>query len=335
MKPQLVIHIGTHKTATSTIQFALDANRADLRDKGILFAATNRMPFPDLPKHTSLGTALRLGPKAFQVEFEAIMEEFTASGCSTLVLTEEGFSSPNFEKFNFHFFKQFLPHFNIRTVCFLRRQDSFIESLWNQFTKHHRQTDDIIAFLNLPKNRQRLDYVRFLDFWAGFSEVKAVGYEIAVKKGIEQAFTEASGIPLPISQSPRNVSPGVNCAIAMTILNRLGVSYDTKQLIAAFSNDKSKHVLGSIQRHRLLADMAEHNARLAKSYGVIFPDTMPEEAPDPILLPDINEVLLALAKVTKDKAAAKLARTMPAAKVGVLTKGTRRSEQRKVKPAAQ
>lgn len=298
MKDQLTVHIGMHKTGTSTIQAQLVESRSSLRSQGILYAETGRQPFPQHPKHSSLFKSLVLGPAEFQKEFDIVMREYQASGCSTLVLSEEAFSSPYFDKFNFRLFKKFLPHFDIRVVCFLRRQDTFAESLWNQHTKIEKQSKDITGFLEVPKNRLRFDYVGMLDFWANFAEVVAVGFEGAVQKGLEKTFSAASGVPILTSSKLRNVSPGMNCAATMALLNRLDVKFDAPKLIAAFSHDKRKHVLGSALRRKLLDEVADHNKKLYAKYGVSFSDSMPEEGSDPLLLPDVEEIAKAIAALS-------------------------------------
>ena len=102
----------------------MEQNRAALIGQGFYYPATNRLPHPNLPKHTSLYVALMNGPDAVRAEREILLGEFEASGCTTMVLSEEGMSSPGFLRERAMERVQILaPDFDIRIISFLRRQD--------------------------------------------------------------------------------------------------------------------------------------------------------------------------------------------------------------------
>ena len=89
---KLILHIGTHKTGSTAIQNWLYWNRDTLAAQGVLYARTDREPYPHLKKHTSLHHALMHASGDFRSEWQQIEEEFEASGCHTMILSEEGLS---------------------------------------------------------------------------------------------------------------------------------------------------------------------------------------------------------------------------------------------------
>ena len=290
-KPKLILHIGTHKTATSTLQAIMEQNRAALIGQGFYYPATNRLPHPNLPKHTSLYVALMNGPDAVRAEREILLGEFEASGCTTMVLSEEGMSSPGFLRERAMERVQILaPDFDIRIISFLRRQDSFVESLWNQYTREKTTNKHINEFIKAPNPRQYMTYMDTLAEWAKQGEITAIGYETAVEAGIVEAFSAATGMSLPHEQRRTNVSPSMACAAMMAAMNRMGIAYDWRSIEAALGPDTRRYALGSRLRTRLLAQFAEHNARLRETYGVVFPDKMPDEPEEPIAEPGAEDI---------------------------------------------
>ena len=298
VKKKLVLHIGTHKTGTSTIQALLGDNRKLLLESGILYPSTDRGPNPKLQKHTSLFLSVCQGAGKFSQEYSLIMREFDQSNCSVMVLSAEGFSSPQFKQRNFHLLKKFSEYFDIKVVCFVRRQDYFMESLWNQNCKNGQQLSHIVDFLKNGKNSQRQLYLNSLNFYSEFCDVRVINFDLAVKDGLEKTFAEISGIPIPTSKRPRNVSPGSSCALTMAAMTKLGLEFNTMSIIEAFKKDKSKFVLGSKLRKKLLDEMYVHNTRLASGYGIIFSDFLPDEGPDPVLEPDQSHVIAALSNLS-------------------------------------
>lgn len=91
-KNKLIIHIGTHKTGTTSIQNALYASKEELKKAGFLYAKTDREPHPRLHKHCSIYFAASSGDALADLERQTLFEEFQNSGCHTMILSEEGLS---------------------------------------------------------------------------------------------------------------------------------------------------------------------------------------------------------------------------------------------------
>ncbi len=291
-KKNLIIHIGTHKTGSSALQRLLEKSRRKLAAQKVWYARTNREPHPHLSKHTSLFSSIMRGWDAFQKEKQIIEAEFARSGCETLILSEEALSSfrPNITLF----MSSFAENFNITTVCFLRRQDMFLESFWNQRCWEGSAKVNAVQFSKTKICQRRIRYTNMLDEWARFSDVKAIEYDHAKKIGVAEMFTANTGIKLPKKASTANVSPSMNCALVLAHLNKLGKPFDRKRVSKDFREDNTRHALGSIYRAQLLDSVAEQNRVLKEKYGVEFSQAMPDEPPEPLNSPDPDVLAKAL-----------------------------------------
>lgn len=282
---RILFHIGTHKTATTSIQNALAEQRDALRAAGVLYPITERPPFPHHHKHSSLTRAVMGSPEEFAAERDLILGEFEASGCDMLVLSAEGLSGLPPERLER--VAAMARGYDCRALCFLRRQDIFVESWWNQRVKIGVESDPIDVFCESDAVRDRLRYDRFLiDGWGRFARVVAVDFDAARKAGVVAAFTAAADLPALAEATAINVSPSMNCALVMMEINRLKLKDERVRLMRAFRDDRSRHVLGSRLRRQILEDAAGCNRRIASEYGVVFGSDLPEEAEQPLVRPD-------------------------------------------------
>lgn len=282
-RPRLILHIGTHKTATSTLQVLMAAERMNLRQAGVCYPRTDHPDFIDQHKHIALAEALFHDDAAFRLEWARVRAEFDASGAHTLVLSAEGLSGPAKSQDNsLDRLRVVADGFDVLAVCLLRRQDSFVESLWNQRCKNGRTNKHITDFVQLPAVQRHMAYKDMLDRWATVGRVAAIGFEAARETGVVEAFSAAAGIALPPSPKNRNVSPGMRHAALMAALNKAGVTHNHRWIEQVLGADPTRHALGARLRGEILARFTDHNAALLATYGVRFPDTLPEEDADPI-----------------------------------------------------
>jgi hypothetical protein len=288
-RPRLILHIGTHKTGTSSIQSALESARATLLERGVLYPVTRRPPFTELPKHCSVfEAAVSTDPEAAERERAILLSEFIASKAHTLVISEEGLSVAD-ERI-VRFFDPFVDGFEIHVVCFLRRQDLFVESLFNQYVREsaRREARPLAKFVRAAGIRARMDYHALLAGWATLpAHIHAMDFDAAVRgPGVLAAFLALIGqrdLGLPPPQA--NPSPDMRLALLLGQMNQQGVSYDPLPLVAATKEimlsglPPLKHLLGADERQRLLSDLAESNQRLADVFGIQFAPELPDGEP--------------------------------------------------------
>jgi hypothetical protein len=281
VKPRLILHIGTHKTASTTLQAVMTDARDDLRARGILYPRTDRPPLAKRRKHAFLSTVLHEGGDAVSALLQSLREEADEAGAHTLVMSEEGLSDP--ELCPAPAAQAALAEvFDLTTICFLRRQDRFAESLWNQRCKNARTDLHVDVFTAQLLQGAHLRYCDMLESWADVGRVIACGFEAAQEEGVVETFSRRAGVPLPPSPRDRNVSPGMRHAALMARLNRMGAQHDHRQIERILGADSTRHALGAGLRAQVLSVFADHNAELAEVWGVTFPQGMPDEGTDPI-----------------------------------------------------
>jgi hypothetical protein len=143
----LVLHIGSGKTGTSSIQTFLHQNRANLADLGILYPRS-----PGNTRHNRLGLYVQTddvlhrsrgwrrerfsSPRAFRRAFRRrLFGEINASGLSRVLLSDEAlYGSPDQALRRLNRFVDRIAG-SLRLVVYLRRQDDHLVSRYQQVVK--------------------------------------------------------------------------------------------------------------------------------------------------------------------------------------------------------
>jgi hypothetical protein len=216
---RLLLHAGTHKTGTTSIQTALSTNRQWLRERGYIY--------PRLPgcgrdhNHFAHGIALATDPDDVAVLRSQLLE--AANDGDTLVLSAEEFSARiarprHWEGFEAEdYWERKLEYLRrlqnvvadfeevVVHVCF-RRQDEFASSLYATNLLSDR------CRLSFDEFRQRLapifDYRTQIEAFTRTFETVRVKPFNTLKHHLVPSFFEWTGIPAPpSSEHRRKVSP--------------------------------------------------------------------------------------------------------------------------------
>lgn len=290
---RIIFHIGTHKTATTTIQATLSASRARLQAEGIFYPPTDQGDHPHPNRHLGLFRALEAGEDALNAERDRLLEQFEASGCDTLLLSDEHLSSVTLVKQRQ--MAGFGAGYQVEVVCLLRRQDQFLEAMWNQLVKRGKALATIDRYYARKVAQRMVRYDRILDVWAEFAKVSALSFDAAKEEGVMQAFCRLAGLPALEAEKTRNVSPSANCALTLMQASLSKAEMEPGRIMQAFGEDKSRHVLGRHLRQQILADMSACNQHLDQKYGVRFSADLPDEQDAPLDHPDPAAVAQAMA----------------------------------------
>jgi len=135
---KLILHIGTHKTATTTVQDTFYANRALLADYGVIY--------PDLGRHTGhhgLLTDWVALPETYKLRFGGIgtlraLAEQYVDGDKTLFLSSEEFSRGGGHggQVDMRALADIFAGFqSIQIICFLREQWQFLQSVYLEIAR--------------------------------------------------------------------------------------------------------------------------------------------------------------------------------------------------------
>lgn len=291
-KKRIILHIGTHKTGSTTVQNALYERRSDLVGQGFFYPSSSLDTENNHKKHQLFRKALLGDDVAFSDCWARVQAEWEESAADVMILSEEDFGflafyNPRAAKR----FQQIASSFEMQAICYLRRPDTFVESHWNQKCKSGQTKYHIGKYLNQESTANYLRYVEILDLWASFADIRVTGFEAAREVGMIASFSGLTGLHLEAEDVKRNVSPSMTCAAAVAALSRsTGKLYNWRKIEPRLGEEKRWTALGRIRRQRLLDGFSEQRGVLERQYGVVFPDTMPDEPDEMIERPDPEDV---------------------------------------------
>ncbi|MEX1115791.1 MAG: hypothetical protein WEB53_11115 [Akkermansiaceae bacterium] len=218
--PRLLLHIGMHKTGSTSLQRFFVRNRAVLGCLGIDYPKAFDANGQLLPKHNDLFHAIShekdfgkphpaLGPSAARVEKLACQIETKR----ITVVSAEGLSGENPA-----FAKAFAPlrgRIDVRVICFLRRQDEWAKSFYKQMVQSRevREGRNFEEFIAAHSTREHLNYFQLLDWWADALGDESIRVEIyKPDTRVLPAFLKAADLSkslalLPFGNGVQNRSP--------------------------------------------------------------------------------------------------------------------------------
>ena len=257
---------------------------------GILYPDTPRGEFPHLPKHDVLFTLCHADEKTLLAEeVDRIAAEVAAYDCHSLILSEEGLSEPLYRRLEH--LKAALCVFEVEIICYFKRPDLFLESLWIQKCVEGRFKDDITVFVGREFNQQRLRYAQICNYWSSLGEVRAYNFEEIKAAGAFKSFLNAVGLEdMEVEEPFLNESTSVNCANLLAALNKSGQAYRIGRVAHMFREDRAKPALGRTLRLEVLDGCRPQLAKLKDRHGIAFDLTLPEgeaDAPRTELPPDV------------------------------------------------
>jgi len=308
MIDKAIFHIGCPKTGTSIIQSHLAQNRKVLRDKGVLYPITissDKNLYKTFESHHLLAyswanwsTFNRFNTDWF---FERVNQTGIKYSLHTLLLSAENTywlptqvvarEKPDREKFwkekndyvqrIFNDFKGY----DTKIIIYLRRQDRWIESWYNQQIKNGN---------NLPSDMMEvvehhdylLDYEKLLEVWAnsfGKENIIVRVYEKEqLENGLLQDFLNVTNLgnadEYPVVKKPRfNAQLSRDAVEFLNVCNALSLSEEDnrwlKILVRKITNQfdqnivfKNQSFLSPTQRVDVLNYYKEMNQRIAEKY---------------------------------------------------------------------
>jgi hypothetical protein len=234
-----VLHIGSGKTGTSSIQTFMNRNRERLADLGQLYPKT-----PGVTRHIRLGLYIRpddtlddyigwhrqraSSPKAFRKSFRRrLFREINESGLSRVLFSDEALYASSSE--SLRRLSRFTHRIagRLRLVVYLRRQDDHLASRYQQGMKIG-QTKRLTEWVNEPDLSRIYDYDARLRMWERLLDpdefvVRRFERDSFVAGSLLQDFLDATGIDAraeEMDQGPsRNVRLDAESVEFLRILN--------------------------------------------------------------------------------------------------------------------
>lgn len=174
-RKRLILHIGMHKTGTTTIQRFFSRNRWLLRKMGVCYPESRGPDGRLLPKHNTIFSAIShqadrgevhpaLGPVADLVK--DVADQINQAPGHVGVISAEGFSGerPVFSRA----LAPLASEFDVSIVIFLRRRDLWVESFYKQMVLNSdvREARPFAEFLSANSTVRHMNYLRILSWWA-------------------------------------------------------------------------------------------------------------------------------------------------------------------------
>lgn len=287
----LILHIGWHRTATTTIQHALHDSRELLVRKGVLYPLTGLHG----SSHHSIAWGVTERPingwgstPDFQNLVDQLTEEIRSSACDTVIISTEALRQvvyqPNRGPGRSRLTQLLALFSDVRVLCCVRHQAPQLESSYRFLVgwEHNLQTDSFREYVNkLPLSQfiyadteqffcdLRPD-IRF-QFWS-FSEAVASGNVI-------DRFFDVAGIEkcYPV-QLRVNGALSREATLALLEWNRAGINQrPDRKIFVDWATEMFPETGTSLYDPELLAivgdTFAESNALLEVRTGLRFLDT--------------------------------------------------------------
>lgn len=289
---RLWLHIGVHRTGSTALQKLLSRNRDRLLDQGFYYpeGGENQAWLVD----------------RFQHDHEAAMKAVAeaagaaaASGCHDLVLSSEDFSSLQ----DIAPLAELEGRFDTRVIVYLRRQDLWLESWYNQNIKWpwslELSTLSPAGFLDRRDRFHWIDYAATLKRWSaifGADRLVVRPFEKSQLRGSLAAdFCQICGIDLEALETPpRDVNASAPPQ-AVEFMRHLGLIHKhgagrfaiIRAVTQAFRDadlDQVRHFWSDALRLSIVNEFAESNAEVATRWlgrddGRLFLDPLPTSNP--------------------------------------------------------
>ncbi|MGK0298760.1 MAG: hypothetical protein ACI9XC_002383 [Gammaproteobacteria bacterium] len=236
-KRRLILHIGTHKTGTTTIQHLCWRNREELLDNGWLYPFNGRPKYDFRPGHHLLSFSVLQKPmeqrpywaqKITSInvteEWDKLMEELSTFPDKNVILSSEAIGGCNME--SIETIKNIISNFDVSIVIYLRNQRDYLISSYKQRVKKSGYTQ---SFREFVKGRIILNSnLKMVGRWATIFGDECINIRLYDKvvesSGLMQDFFNIMGLPdsiiLGMSLNERiNSSPNDNTTYLIRKIN--------------------------------------------------------------------------------------------------------------------
>jgi hypothetical protein len=300
----IIVHIGTHKTGTTSIQRTMNDHRAKLRARGINYPDYSEIGLPGHYAHLDMAVALagqhqKYSPETAMQFFSHIRHSAPAftetilsaeplyrltlsAGGSRLGRTPKGYWKRR-ERFVARFRDVIGP---ARIVIVLRRQDDFAESMYQEQVKVTRYHDDFASYLR--KFWFHYAYCDQIALWeAYFGPVTIIPFHSIAGRDIASAFLKRLGLAPGRMRPTGNQNIGIsadgvilkralNAALRdRTALRRVGNVMSEPAMAALLHRGKRSLFASRAERLTFLEQFKDENAALAARMGISVSQLFP------------------------------------------------------------
>lgn len=305
---RLYLHIGFNKTGSTSLQQCLCQNRATLEASGYLYPGAAQDSYVQNQQHTPLAASLTgrdilwLTPRKRDTLDRALPDLLTAieaSPAEAVILSSEAFGGLDVTEAQLQQMAGKLAGFDLRILAYIRRQDSYFLSTYQEDIKNGGQ--HLFQFKRYAANRQLAFGQRLAPWRAVFGAerviVRPFDHRFWPEGRLEYDFLDAIGAPrddIRPLEKPANESLDVQTLEFLRRLNQLGkadAAYrlsgpDIRRLTAAFSQQldagagRHKLSLSTKQSETLRAHFRDDNLVALAGSGIEVDAFFPPAPPD-------------------------------------------------------
>ena len=216
---ELVVHIGCAKGGSSALQRALRLNHATLASRGVVVPSCDLNPDSEITgSQAGFFEACVRDRRAMPIPgLDDLLETCADTyGASTVVLSAENLSNPlGFETV----FEDLVRRFNVKIVIYVRRQDEFLESSWQQW--NIKLGGSLLAWM-IRSVGNRGDWPTIVEPWAqAFGEERIIARvydrERLVEGDIFLDFCSVLGVDPTGLERPGTTNPGLTPMLSRMI----------------------------------------------------------------------------------------------------------------------
>ncbi|WP_027269144.1 hypothetical protein [Leptolyngbya sp. PCC 6406] len=237
----IYLHIGTHKTGTTTIQKVLSENQEIILEKGYYYCQKCRIKYTlgNHPLAWSIlhGDQMIYAKTGETLDFTTTWKDFLSSiptSTHNIIISSEYFSL--FDHANILTLKEYLSGFVVMPIIYLRKPDDFLLSLYSENIKSNAYFKSPIKFFE--EQSGRVDYLSMLESWSqvfGHNSIVIDTYKsdtsntTLINGFFKKIGMDMSHLDLKIRNPRLNVSPPIKFLKLLRCLNwlfhgRLGIS---------------------------------------------------------------------------------------------------------------
>jgi len=236
MEKQVYIHIGIHKTGTTSLQNMLLENRAYFSELGLYYPAFCFV----LGGHHNLAWELQEDVR-WEAEYgniAGLLDEIEQGKQTKYLVSSEDICRSTEKQVEtlYLYFKKYKP----KVIVYIRNQFDYIVSSWSSAVKTGSSQRSFIEHYDFCINNRldRIDYNVFLNLWAKIFGKENIIVKIFRKNlGFELQKEFLNIIDIPLHFSTLNVNNKLNRSLP---LQQLNVLRTTNKYIEGFSRDKRR-----------------------------------------------------------------------------------------------
>ncbi len=221
MVKTLLLHIGTHKTGSTAIQYLLA--QVEPFGERVLYPQSGRSKVREQNGHKELAAAIRKTPGCDEGCWDRLHRELEESPAEIAVLSAESFSS--FQDQHVERLRRALRHVEVRVLVYVRNPLDFMASSFAQAVKSSRYPASFGDFIRLDERIARCNYAALMDRWVGVwgrDRVRLQIYDKVAADLLEDLMAQVPVPHAPIGElRRRNRTPPVHVVHLLRYVNRL------------------------------------------------------------------------------------------------------------------